>query len=56
MASIERYCRVKLSKMTVPGLEGKYKGPKKVKTNGKVAGKKGVHKKKLAKKQFKSGG
>lgn len=50
MASIERYCRVKLKQVIVPGLEGKYKGPKKLKSNGKAAGKKGNHKKKNAKK------
>ncbi|BCE00881.1 DEAD/DEAH box helicase [Marinicellulosiphila megalodicopiae] len=50
MASIERYCRIKVEQIVLPGIEGKYKGPKKIKTNGKAVGKKAPHKKKLAKK------
>lgn len=47
MSSIERYLRVSFERRKVAGLEGKYKGPKKLKASGKAAGSK---KKKLAKK------
>jgi len=50
MAGIERYLKISIDKVVLPGIEGKYKGPKKVKTNGKAVGKKSPHKKKLAKK------
>ena len=48
-ASIERYLQVEMELRKIKSLEGHYKGPKKVKSNGKSAGKK-VHKKKDAKK------
>lgn len=37
MASIERYLRVKFERRLVKGLEGRYKGPKKLKASGKAA-------------------
>ena len=37
MAGIERYLDIKTDFRKVPGLEGKYKGPKKVKASGKAA-------------------
>jgi superfamily II DNA/RNA helicase len=37
MASIERYLRIKFERLGVPGLEGKYKGPAKLKASGKAA-------------------
>ncbi len=40
MASIERYLRLAFERRTLKGVEGSYKGPKKVKTSGKAAGKK----------------
>ena len=40
MAGIERYLKVKFERRTVKGLEGSYKGPKKVKASGKAAGRK----------------
>lgn len=51
-ASIERYLQVEMELRKIKSLEGHYKGPKKVKSNGKSAGKK-VHKKKDAKKAAK---
>lgn len=51
-ASIERYLQVEMEVRKIKSLEGHYKGPKKVKSNGKSAGKK-VHKKKEAKKAAK---
>jgi superfamily II DNA/RNA helicase len=38
MSSIERYLRVRFEQRGVPGLEGKYKGPAKLKASGKKAG------------------
>jgi ATP-dependent RNA helicase SrmB len=38
MASIERYLKGKFARITLPGLEGSYRGPKKVKNSGKAAG------------------
>jgi len=55
MASIERYLKANIEKIVLPGIEGKYKGPKKIKTNGKAVGKKKPHKKKLAKKMSERG-
>ncbi len=40
MASIERYLRLTFERRTLKGVEGSYKGPKKVKASGKAAGKK----------------
>ena len=40
MSSIERYLKVEFERRVVKGLEGKYKGPKKLKASGKAAGKK----------------
>ncbi|HEY5717399.1 MAG TPA: DEAD/DEAH box helicase [Motiliproteus sp.] len=37
MASIERYLRVRFIRREIPGLEGKYKGPEKLKSSGKAA-------------------
>ncbi|MDM3869793.1 DEAD/DEAH box helicase [Porticoccus sp. W117] len=51
MASIERYLKTRFERLVVAGLEGKYKGPKKLKASGKAAGTK---KKKLAKKTAKN--
>ena len=48
MSSIERYLKTRFERRKVAGLEGKYKGPKKLKASGKAAGTK---KKKLAKKE-----
>ncbi|MEH6825425.1 MAG: DEAD/DEAH box helicase [Motiliproteus sp.] len=39
MSSIERYLRIQFEHRAVPGLEGKYKGPVKLKASGKAAGK-----------------
>ncbi|MFG1488305.1 DEAD/DEAH box helicase [Oceanospirillum sp. HFRX-1_2] len=39
-AAIERYIQVKFEEVKVKGLEGKYKGPKDVRANGKTVGKK----------------
>ena len=39
-ASIQRYLKQEFERIIVPGLEGKYKGPKKLKSSGKAAGKK----------------
>lgn len=39
-ASIQRYLKQSFEPFIVPGLEGKYKGPKKVKSSGQAAGKK----------------
>ncbi|MGB1237339.1 MAG: DEAD/DEAH box helicase [Pseudomonadales bacterium] len=47
MASIERYLKARFEKRQIPGLEGSYNGPKKLKASGKAAGTK---KRKLAKK------
>ncbi|MBA4503171.1 DEAD/DEAH box helicase [Marinobacterium marinum] len=38
MASIERYLRLEFERRSIKGVEGSYKGPKKVKTSGKAAG------------------
>ena len=38
MAAIQRYLRVEFERRTIKGLEGSYKGPKKLKSNGKAAG------------------
>lgn len=38
MASIERYLRISFERRTLKGLEGHYKGPKKLKASGKAAG------------------
>ncbi len=38
MASIERYLQVKFERKTIKGLEGQWRGPKKLKSNGKAAG------------------
>ena len=51
MASIERYLKTRFERRLVAGLEGKYKGPKKLKASGKAVGTK---KKKLAKKSNKT--
>ncbi|MBP0047891.1 DEAD/DEAH box helicase [Marinobacterium sp. AK62] len=40
MASIERYLRIEFERRTIKGVEGQYKGPKKVKASGKAAGSK----------------
>lgn len=40
MASIERYLRLQFERRTLKGLEGHYKGPKKLKASGKAAGSK----------------
>lgn len=37
-ANIQRYLKQSFEPMTIPGLEGKYKGPKKLKSSGKAAG------------------
>jgi ATP-dependent RNA helicase SrmB len=39
MSSIERYLRMEFERRDVPGFEGKYKGPAKLKSSGKAAGK-----------------
>jgi superfamily II DNA/RNA helicase len=51
-SSIERYLSVDMTTRKIKTLEGKYRGPKDLKGNGKSAGKK-AHKKKDAKKQAK---
>ncbi len=38
MATVERYLKVRFEKRKIPGLEGDFKGPKKVKSSGKAAG------------------
>jgi superfamily II DNA/RNA helicase len=50
MSSIERYLRQPFERRTIKGLEGQYKGPKKLKKSGKAAGskKKKAHEKKVA--------
>jgi superfamily II DNA/RNA helicase len=40
MASIERYLRITFERRTLKGLEGRYQGPKKLKSSGKAAGRK----------------
>jgi len=40
VAGIQRYLQQRFSQDLIPGLEGKYKGPKKLKKSGKAAGKK----------------
>ncbi|MEY8205245.1 MAG: DEAD/DEAH box helicase [Bermanella sp.] len=50
-ASIERYLRIELEVRKVKALLGKYKGPKKVKSNGKPVGKKKKDVKKAASKK-----
>lgn len=40
MASIERYLKISFERRTLKGLEGRYKGPKKLKASGKAAGSK----------------
>ncbi|HSG03631.1 MAG TPA: DEAD/DEAH box helicase [Marinobacterium sp.] len=40
MASIQRYLKIKFEQRTLPGLTGHYKGPEKLKGNGKAVGKK----------------
>jgi len=50
-ASIERYLRIELEVRKVKALLGKYKGPKKLKSNGKPAGKKKKDVKKAAAKK-----
>ncbi|MBV0932599.1 DEAD/DEAH box helicase [Marinobacterium weihaiense] len=40
MASIERYLRLEFERRTLKGVEGSYKGPRKVKASGKAAGNK----------------
>jgi len=40
MSSIERYMKVRFERRKIAGLEGSYKGPKKLKKSGKAAGKK----------------
>jgi len=40
MASIQRYLKIKFEQRTLPGLTGHYKGPEKLKSNGKSVGKK----------------
>ena len=47
--AIERYLRISMTQKKAKGLEGKYKGPKNMKSNGKPVGKKS-HKKKDSKK------
>ena len=42
MSTIERYLKTRFEHLTIPGLEAKYKGPKKVKKSGKAAGKKKI--------------
>ncbi|MEH6473920.1 MAG: DEAD/DEAH box helicase [Halopseudomonas sp.] len=50
MSSIERYLRIQFEHRAVPGFEGKYKGPVKLKSSGKAASKrKAVGKNKSAK-------
>ncbi|MFX4227253.1 MAG: hypothetical protein ACFHHU_04980 [Porticoccaceae bacterium] len=39
-AGIQRYLQQNFSQDLIPGLEGKYKGPKKLKKSGKAVGKK----------------
>lgn len=39
MSGIERYLRTDFTRRKIEGLEGKYKGPKKLKTSGKAVGK-----------------
>lgn len=56
-AGIQRYLKQSFEPIKVPGLEGKYKGPKKLKSSGKAAGKKSKKKEKLkpsAKKKLKA--
>lgn len=53
-SAIERYLKVKLEIKKIKSLEGKYKGPKKVKASGKASSTK--HKKKDAKKAAKKSG
>jgi len=50
-ASIERYLRIELEVRKIKALLGKYKGPKKLKSNGKPAGKKKKDVKKAAAKK-----
>jgi superfamily II DNA/RNA helicase len=45
MASIQRYLKIKFEQRTLPGLTGHYKGPEKLKSNGKAVGKKRPKKK-----------
>ena len=52
-ASIERYLKVEMVSRKIKSLEGSYRGPKNLKSNGKSTGKKS-HKKKDAKKAAKS--
>lgn len=40
MSSVERYLRMQFTRRKLPGLEAKYKGPKKLKGSGKAAGSK----------------
>lgn len=40
MSSIERYLKTRFEKRVIPGLEGSYTGPKKLKASGKAAGSK----------------
>lgn len=47
-ASVEKYLRTTFEKRTVKGLEGAYKGPKKVKSSGKSAGTKKRNTEKVA--------
>ena len=51
MSSIERYLKTQFEKRVIKGLEGRYAGPKKLKSSGKAAGSK---KKKLDKKAAQS--
>lgn len=46
-AGIQRYLKQTFEPITIPGLEGKYKGPKKLKSSGKAASKKTKKKDKL---------
>ncbi len=46
---IERYLKIQLEKVGVPGLEAKYKGPEKLKNSGKAAGSKKPEDKKSTK-------
>ena len=49
LKGIERYLKIQLEQISIPGLEGKYKGPDKLKSSGKAAGTKKQDDKKAAK-------
>ena len=54
MSSIERYLKVRFEPRKVPGLQALYKGPKKVKNSGKIAGPKKKKRNKIGKSNTKS--